>query len=122
MNRALLFVAYILLAACTGSENTPHTTQLLARTATVQSVPPGWNKLENTFPNHPTWTFKPSSAMPNGKHALMVVLHGCNQTFDQLKQFGNLEDAATKRGILLAIPDVGPEFITGWLMANNLRQ
>jgi poly(3-hydroxybutyrate) depolymerase len=39
----------------------------------------------------------------------MVILHGCNQTFDQLKQFGNLEDAATKRGILLAIPDVGTQ-------------
>jgi poly(hydroxyalkanoate) depolymerase family esterase len=108
--RNLALAAGILLAACSSHDKTPDTTRLLARTATVQAIPPGWTRLENTFPNHPTWTFMPSTTMPNGMHALMVVLHGCNQTFDQLKQFGNLEDAATKRGILLAIPDVGNQY------------
>jgi poly(3-hydroxybutyrate) depolymerase len=73
----------------------------------LSAVPSGWVDHRNTFPKHPTWTFMPSSVMPNGKHALMIVLHGCNQTYHQLKQFGNLETVASKRGILLAIPDVG---------------
>jgi poly(hydroxyalkanoate) depolymerase family esterase len=105
--RHLALVASILLAACTGRDTTPVRTQLLASTATVSQIPAGWTRLDTAFPNHPTWTFMPSTTMPNGRHALMIVLHGCNQTFDQLKQFGNLEQAATKRGILLAIPDVG---------------
>jgi poly(3-hydroxybutyrate) depolymerase len=107
-----LLAAGMLLAACSGSDKTPgqpHPHHLLTRAATVQPIAAGWTRHETTFPNHPTWTFKPSTAMPNGKRALMVVLHGCNQTFDQFKQFGNLEDAATKRGILLAIPDVGKQ-------------
>jgi poly(hydroxyalkanoate) depolymerase family esterase len=103
----LALAAGIALIAGTGCEKMPDKPQLLAKTTTVQPVPVGWNRLDNTFPNHPTWTFMPAGAMPNGKHALMVVLHGCNQTFDQLKQFGNLENAATKRGLMLAIPDVG---------------
>jgi len=105
----LALAAGIALIAGTGCEQSPGKTRLLAKTTTVQSVPAGWTRLDNTFPNHPTWTFMPSSALPNGKHALMVVLHGCNQTFNQFRQFGNLETAATKRGILLAIPDVGTQ-------------
>jgi len=73
----------------------------------MAAIPAGWTEDKTSFPNHPTWMFMPSSPMRNGKHALMVVLHGCNQTHNQFKQFGNLENAATKRGIVLAIPDVG---------------
>lgn len=80
-----------------------------ANAPAMATIPSGWNEDKTTFPNHPTWTFMPSSSMPNGKHALMVVLHGCNQTNNQFKQFGNLEQAATKRGIVLAIPDVGSQ-------------
>lgn len=108
-DRALLLASILLLAACTGSDKTPDRPRLPASTAAIQSISAGWTRHDNTFPNHPAWTFKPSTAMPNGKHALMVVLHGCNQTFDQFKQFGNLEEAATKRGILLAVPDVGKQ-------------
>ena len=78
-----------------------------AKPSAMAPIPSSWTEDKTSFPNHPTWTFMPSSAMPNGKHALMVVLHGCNQTHNQLKQFGNLENVATKRGIVLAIPDVG---------------
>jgi poly(hydroxyalkanoate) depolymerase family esterase len=105
----LALAAGIMLVAGTGCDKTPDKPRLLAKTTTVQQLPVGWNRFDNAFANHPTWTFMPSSAMANGKHALMVVLHGCNQTFDQLKQFGNLENAATKRGILLAVPDVGKQ-------------
>jgi poly(3-hydroxybutyrate) depolymerase len=45
--------------------------------------------------------------LPNGKHGLIVVLHGCNQTNDQLKQFGNLEGAAYANGLVMAVPSVG---------------
>lgn len=69
---------------------------------------PGW--FQGDFETHPAWIFTPPSTMPNGKHALMVVLHGCNQTFQQLKEYGNLENAATKRGIVLVIPDVGNKY------------
>ena len=105
----LSLAAGIMLAACAADSKTPSTMGILANAATTQSIPPGWTKHENAFPNHPTWTFLPPGAMSNGKHALMIVLHGCNQTFNQLKEFGNLEAVATKRGILLAIPDVGRE-------------
>jgi hypothetical protein len=49
------------------------------------------------------------SVLPNGKHALMVVLRGCNETFDQFGQFDNPEDAAAKLGIQAAIPDAGTQ-------------
>jgi poly(3-hydroxybutyrate) depolymerase len=124
----LWLAAGILLTACAaGNKTTPQaeagtaqiesragqvaagTTAPMARAAAMTSLPQGWAKDVSTFPNHPMWTFMPANTMPNGKHALMVVLHGCNQTFDQFKQFGNLEDAAAKRGIVLAIPDVGSQ-------------
>lgn len=77
------------------------------KAAAMAPIPAGWSEHKTAFPNHPTWTFMPSTTLPTGKHALMVVLHGCNQTHNQMKQFGNLENVAAKRGIVLAIPDVG---------------
>ena len=62
---------------------------------------------ETVVSGHPTWIFMPNSALPNGKHGLMVVLHGCNQTSDQLKQFGNLEAAANAYDLVMAVPSVG---------------
>ena len=105
----LALAAGAALAACAGADSTPRATSLLANTPVAMQTTTGWNRLDSAFPNHPTWTFAPTTTLPNGKHALMVVLHGCNQTFDQFKQFGNLEDAATRRGIVLAIPDVGTQ-------------
>lgn len=80
------------------------TTAMAARMAPLAA---GWTEHKTAFPNHPTWTFMPPGAMPNGTRALMVVLHGCNQTHNQMKQFGNLESVAEKRGIVVVIPDVG---------------
>ncbi len=45
--------------------------------------------------------------MNSGKRALMVVLHGCDQSNDQLQQWGNLEAAAEARGAVIAVPWVG---------------
>ncbi|HVK54829.1 MAG TPA: hypothetical protein VM532_07340, partial [Burkholderiales bacterium] len=78
------------------------------RAASASTISPGWNEVN--FPNHPTWVFMPSKPMPTGKHALMLVLHGCNQTHDQFKKFGNLEKSAEARGVVVAIPDVGLKF------------
>jgi poly(3-hydroxybutyrate) depolymerase len=67
-----------------------------------------WNSApEKVVRDHPTWIFTPNSTLPNGKHGLMVVLHGCDQTNDQLKQFGNLEGAANENGLVVAVPSVG---------------
>lgn len=71
-----------------------------------------WNSApESVVPDHPTWIFTPKTTLPNGKHGLMVVLHGCDQTNDQLKQFGNLEEGATATGLVVAVPSVGEN---GW--------
>jgi poly(3-hydroxybutyrate) depolymerase len=77
----------------------------------MATISPGWSEVN--FPNHPTWVFMPSKPMPTGKHALMLVLHGCNQIHDQFKEFGNLEKSAEARGVVVAIPDVGPKFFGG---------
>ena len=75
---------------------------------TSQAAFADWNSApENVVPGHPTWIFTPNSTLPNGKHGLIVVLHGCNQTNDQLKQFGNLEGAAYANGLVMAVPSVG---------------
>lgn len=66
-----------------------------------------WNSAPETLSNHPAWIFTPSSTLPNGKHGLMIVLHGCDQTNDELKQFGNLEPAADANGLVVAVPSVG---------------
>jgi poly(3-hydroxybutyrate) depolymerase len=44
-----------------------------------------WNSApEDMASGHPAWIFTPDTTLPNGKHGLMVVLHGCDQTNDQL--------------------------------------
>ena len=54
---------------------------------TSQAAFADWNSApENVVPGHPTWIFTPNSTLPNGKHGLIVVLHGCNQTNDQLNR------------------------------------
>jgi poly(3-hydroxybutyrate) depolymerase len=56
---------------------------------------------------HRTWIYMPAGALDNGRHGLMLVLHGCAQTNDELKQFGNLEKSAEANGLVLAVPYVG---------------
>jgi poly(3-hydroxybutyrate) depolymerase len=62
---------------------------------------------EKVVPDHPTWIFTPDTTLANGKNGLMVVLHGCDQTNDQLKQFGNFDGAAIANGLVVALPSVG---------------
>lgn len=86
---------------------------LLAAVVTAiapSSVGAGWNAAPETIEQHPTWIYTPANAMPDGKHPLLVALHGCAQTHDQIKDFGNLKKSADDHGIVLAIPSVGNEF------------
>lgn len=69
----------------------------------------GWNAPAETIQQHPTWIYTPSTALPNGKHPLLFVLHGCMQTHTELKNFGNLVPTAEANGVVLAVPSVGSE-------------
>lgn len=54
-----------------------------------------------------TRVYTPSTVSPVGDgRALMVGLHGCNQTADQLMQHGNFEAAAEDFGVVIALPNV----------------
>jgi poly(3-hydroxybutyrate) depolymerase len=68
-----------------------------------------WNSAAETIENHPAWIYSPTSTMANGKHALLIVLHGCAQSHDQLKNSGNLEQTAENNAIVVAVPSVGPK-------------
>ena len=70
-------------------------------------------KTTNVSPQHPTWFFTPDNKLKNSdKRGLMLVLHGCVQTHDQIKEGGNLEKAAEEYGLVLALPYVTPQ--DGW--------
>ncbi len=56
---------------------------------------------------HQTWLYTPDHTLKNGRHGLMLVLHGCLQSNADLKQFGNLEKSAEENGLVLALPFVG---------------
>ena len=87
--------------------------RLLAVVLTAVAASPalaGWNAAPETIQQHPTWIYSPPTAMPNGKHPLLIVLHGCAQTHTELKEFGNLVPAADANGVVVAVPFVGSEF------------
>jgi poly(3-hydroxybutyrate) depolymerase len=70
----------------------------------------GWNAPDEQIEQHPTWIYTPSTALPDGKHPLLIVLHGCAQTHSEIKEFGNLVPTAEANGIVVAVPSVGSEF------------
>jgi poly(3-hydroxybutyrate) depolymerase len=82
----------------------------LGMAVSALSAVAGWNTEEEDIEGHPTWIYTPTHALPNGKHPLLIVLHGCAQTHTQLKTFGNLANAAEANGVVLAVPFVGLEF------------
>jgi len=79
-------------------------------TVSANSALAGWNATPETIEQHPTWIFTPSTAMPDDKHPLLIVLHGCAQTHTEIKNFGNLVPTAETNGIVVAVPFVGDEF------------
>lgn len=51
--------------------------------------------------------YTPASQSPIGSgRALMIALHGCSQTGQQLRQYGNFEAAAEDFGMVVALPTV----------------
>lgn len=86
------------------------TVALGAAALTAPSAWAGWNaQQENVQANHPTWIYTPTTAsvLPSGKRALLIVLHGCDQTNTQLKEWGNLTPGADAKGAVIAVPYVG---------------
>lgn len=73
-----------------------------------------WNNTPEAIENHPTWLYTPATTMSNGKRALLVVLHGCGQSHDELKIFGNLEQTAENNALVTAVPSVGPRPWAGY--------
>ncbi len=67
----------------------------------------GWNASPEVLRGMPTWLYQPAAAMPNGRHALLIVLHGCKQDHSALKQYGNLDLSAETSGAVVALPSVG---------------
>src|SRR5258708_6745286 len=81
---------------------------ILASSATA-----AWNTAPETIQQHPTWIYTPSTLMNNGKHVLLVALHGCDQSHDQIKNFGNLDGTAEANAIVVAVPSVGAKVWSG---------
>src|SRR4051795_3858493 len=78
-----------------------------ATAVSTHSAMAGWNTTPEVIENHPTWIFTPSTALPDGRHPLLIALHGCDQTHTQIKEFGNLVPAAEANGMVVAVPGVG---------------
>lgn len=75
----------------------------------ASSAMAAWNNGAETIQEHPTHIYTPSSTMSTGKHGLLIVLHGCAQTHDEIKGFGNLEPAADRNALVVAVPYVTPQ-------------
>jgi poly(3-hydroxybutyrate) depolymerase len=72
-----------------------------------------WNTAQETLNNHPTWIYTPSSSLQGGKRALVIALHGCDQTNTQIKDWGNVTPAAENNGAVIALPYVGSKVWSG---------
>jgi poly(3-hydroxybutyrate) depolymerase len=72
-----------------------------------------WNSAQEVLNNHGTWIYTPTSTLSNGKHALVIALHGCDQTNTQLKDWGNVTPAAENKAAVIALPYVGSNVWSG---------
>lgn len=60
-----------------------------------------------TIATHPTWVYQPAGTLPGSdQRGLMVLLHGCLQTADQVKGGLHLEPIADRFGLVIAVPYV----------------
>ncbi len=74
-----------------------------------------WSATESSIEGMKTWIYTPNQAADTPR-PLMLVLHGCTQDNDELKDFGNLEQAAEAHNAVLAVPyrpDAWSEFTSG---------
>lgn len=86
---------------------------LLVAALSAQAGGPGhWQR--RSYQGMSYWLYTPASA--GSANALMLNLHGCGQTADDLKELGNWESAAEKHQMIVAIPDVpnGGVFLGCW--------
>jgi poly(3-hydroxybutyrate) depolymerase len=67
----------------------------------------GWNGAPEPVHGFASWIYTPATTMPGGKHALLIVLHGCLQDHSHLKQYGNFEPSAERAGMVVVLPSVG---------------
>ena len=66
-----------------------------------------WNSQPEMIATHPISIYTTNSMLKgSNRRRLMVVLHGCGQTHDQIKNGGNLEKAAEDYGLVMAVPYV----------------
>jgi poly(3-hydroxybutyrate) depolymerase len=72
-----------------------------------------WNAAAEPIHGHPTWIYTPASTIAGGHHALLIVLHGCVQSNDELKAFGKLEAPAEANATVIALPGVGERIWQG---------
>ncbi len=82
-------------------------------TASMPQARAGWNAAPESLRGLPTWLYHPATTMPNGRHGLMIVLHGCLQHHTHLKLYGNLEAGADGGGLVLALPSVAARMWQG---------
>jgi poly(3-hydroxybutyrate) depolymerase len=96
--------------------------QLFAGLSSLLALPASadWLSMES-IASHDTWIYNPNAYMAGSKnkHGLLLVLHGCSQHASDLKDHGNLTNAAEKAGLVLALPEVG--MFDRWGMA-GLKQ
>jgi poly(3-hydroxybutyrate) depolymerase len=79
----------------------------------ASSAMAAWNSTAEVIANHHTWIYVPSSTMSNGKRPLLIVLHGCAQTADELKTQGNLTATADNNAMVVAVPNVDDKVFQG---------
>lgn len=102
-----MFLTYTVQPRAT-LQNQWHNLLLISVAAvSASSAMADWNQTPETIENHPTWIYTPSTALPDGKHPLLIALHGCAQTHTEIKEFGNLKETADKNGMVVAVPGVG---------------
>lgn len=80
----------------------------------------GWGSSEERVGGKDTWLYTPNSSIagnPNiidGKRALMINLHGCAQSNEDLKDAGNWANVAEEYGMVVAIPFAGVSYPGCW--------
>lgn len=83
------------------------TTLLLLLLASAAWAHAAWNAKAESIASHDTWIYTPAKTLSGGKRGLLVVLHGCDQTGVDLRDYGNLQGMSDETGLVLALPQVG---------------
>jgi poly(3-hydroxybutyrate) depolymerase len=85
----------------------------LAMLSAASHAVAGWNGAPEAIERHPTWIYTPATTMANGKRVLMIALHGCAQSPEELRRFGNFDGTAEANAMVVALPAVGDKVFFG---------